>query len=121
MEDKSSIQLVSIGEDNNSWLAYTKDSSTIDVPSTNEGRAIKGIGSDGNKVDNISIVDTNKMGKFKDLKKVKACFFTPGARLTFTILKQVFTKVSIFYHFNPKYHIQIKTSILGYTIGRVSS
>lgn len=47
-------------------------------------------------------------------------FPTLGTRLAFGMkLRQVFIKVSIIHHFDPKYHIQIKIDILGYIIGRV--
>ena len=46
-------------------------------------------------------------------------FLTPKARLAFTQLRQVFVKVPILHHFNPKSHIWIETDVSGYTIGGV--
>lgn len=49
----------------------------------------------------------------------KTGFFSFKARLAFIQLKKVFTKISILYHFNLEYHIQIKTNISSYTIYKV--
>ena len=46
-------------------------------------------------------------------------YLTPKARLAFTQLKKAFTKVPVFWHFNPKCCIQIKTDAWGYAIGGV--
>ena len=46
---------------------------------------------------------------------------TPNAKVAFTQSKKVFTKALIFYHFDPKSHIWIKTGGFGNTIGRVLS
>lgn len=48
-------------------------------------------------------------------------FLTHGARLAFTKSKQIFTKVPIFYHYDPKCHISVKIDIFEYTIYRVLS
>ena len=48
-------------------------------------------------------------------------FLTPKARSTFNHLWLAFTKAPILQHFDPKYHIYIKTDVLGYTIGGVLS
>ena len=48
-------------------------------------------------------------------------FFTPGAKLAFTKLRQAFVKAPIFYHFDPKCHIWIETDASGYAIGGVLS
>lgn len=44
-----------------------------------------------------------------------------GTKLSFTKLRQVFVKTSIFYHFNPECHIQIETDALEYVIAGVIS
>ena len=48
-------------------------------------------------------------------------FFIFRTRLTFTKLRQTFIKALIFYHFDPKYHIQIEIYALGYVISGVFS
>ena len=48
-------------------------------------------------------------------------FLTPKARLAFTKLRQTFVKAPILYHFDPKCHIQIKTDLFEYTIGKILS
>lgn len=75
------------------------------MSSTNDGRAIKGVGGDGNKVDNVAIINTNKTAKFKNLIKVGAGFLTLRAKLTFIQLRQVFTKAPILHYFDSEYHI----------------
>ena len=49
-------------------------------------------------------------------KKAGQSFLTPKARSTFNRLWLAFTKASILHHFDPEYHIWIKTNALGYTI-----
>ena len=58
---------------------------------------------------------------FKSKKMVILNFFIPRAKLAFTELRQVFFKTPIFYHFDPKCHIQIETDISSYAISRVFS
>ena len=58
---------------------------------------------------------------FLSPKMVRSEFFTLGARLPFTELRQTFVKALIFYHFDPKRHIQVETDISGYAIGGVLS
>ena len=48
-------------------------------------------------------------------------FFTSGAKLAFTKLKQAFFKVRILYHFNWERPIRIKTNASDYSIGKVFS
>ena len=88
---------------------------------------------DGNKVkeDEVGKKDqktfkSKNLFKSKKLSKSKKIvrsldFFTPEARLVFTKLKQVFVKALIFYHFDSKRHIQIKTDVLNHAIGEVFS
>lgn len=64
---KSLPGLMSTSESSNTWLTPTKDDDTIDVSSINKVRVIKGVDGNGNKVDDISVVDANKTGKSKDL------------------------------------------------------
>ena len=79
---------------------------------------------DGNEVgDNKVRKRVQKLSKFKNLSKSKKIvgsdFFTLGARLAFTKLKQAFVKALILHHFYPERHIWIETEISGYAIGRV--
>ena len=46
-------------------------------------------------------------------------FPTPGTRKAFNKLRQVFTKDPILLHFDPEYHIWIKTNASGYVIGKI--
>ena len=46
-------------------------------------------------------------------------FFTSGAKLAFTRLKQAFVKALIFYHFDLEYYIRIELDTSGYAIGEV--
>ena len=48
-------------------------------------------------------------------------FLTPKARIAFNRLRLAFTKAPIFWCFDPKCHIWIKTDALGYAIGGVLS
>ena len=48
-------------------------------------------------------------------------FLIPKTRLAFTKLKQAFVETLIFYHFDPKCHIQIETNTSGYAIGEILS
>ena len=57
----------------------------------------------------------------KSKKTVGLDFFTLGAKLAFTKLKQAFLKTPILYHFDPEHHIQIETDVSDYAIGGVLS
>ena len=63
--------------------------------------------------------------KFKNLSKskktVRSDFFTPGAKLVFTELRQAFLKAPIHHHFDPEHHTRIETDVSGYAIGGVFS
>lgn len=96
---------MSIGKSSTTQLVFTKDDIAIDRQSTNEGKAIKGISSDSNEVDNVDVVDTNRTAKFKYLIKTGIGFLIPGDRLAFIKLRKVFIKALIFHYFDPKYHI----------------
>ena len=67
---------------------------------------------------------TMRLGKkFKNLSKskkmVKLDFFTFGAKLVFSKLRQAFVKASILHHFDLECHIWIETDASGYAIGEV--
>lgn len=80
-----SKRLESIGKDSNTYLVFTKDGITIDELPTSKDRAIKRFGDNKNNVDDIGIVDANKINtdKSKDLVKTGAGFLTLKARLAF--------------------------------------
>ncbi len=48
-------------------------------------------------------------------------FFTSKTRQTFTKLRQIFVKILIYNHFDPKRHMQIETDASGYTISSILS
>ena len=48
-------------------------------------------------------------------------YLIPDAKQAFIQLRQAFTKASILQHFDPKYHIRIKTDMLGYAISGLLS
>lgn len=96
---------MSINKGNIIQLASIKDGIDIGELSIYKGRAIEKVGGDSNEVDNIGIVDANKIIKSKDLVKVRVSFLTPEARLAFTKLRQVFIKVPILYYFDSECHI----------------
>ena len=86
---------------------------------------------DGNEVDGNE-VEGNKVGKkvqnlpksknlSKSKKMVEWDFYTLGAKLTFTKLRQAFFKTPILHHFDREHYIQIETDALGYAIGKVLS
>ena len=87
-----------------------------------DGSEIDDVEVDGNKVGNDEVEKKGqKTSKSKNLskskKRVGSDFFTFGARLAFTKLRQTFIKAPIFYHFDPKYHIRIETDASSYAIG----
>ena len=76
---------------------------------------------DGGKVEDDEV--EKKVQKCKNLFKFKKVigldFFTPGARLAFTELRQAFVKAPILHHFDPERHIWIEMDVSSYVIGRV--
>ena len=56
-----------------------------------------------------------------DAKNIRPSFLTPQARSAFNCLRLTFIKALILRHFDPKYHIWIKTHELGYAIGSMLS
>ena len=92
----------------------------------NEGNAINEVGSSISKVGKAkskNITISNFLAKFKLLieSSFGSGFLTSKARLTFAKLKQTFIKTQIFYYFDPKYYIHIKTNTFGYIMSRVFS
>ena len=80
----------------------------------------------GGKIrDNVVGKKVQKSSKSKNLSKFKKTigsdFFTPGAKLKFPELRQIFVKIPILYHFDLECHIWIKTDVLSYAIGKVLS
>ena len=62
---------------------------------------------------------SKKLSKFK--KTIRLDFLTPGVRLVFIELRQVFLKALILHHFNSEHYIQIETDASGYAMSRVFS
>ena len=81
----------------------------------------------GNEIDGGEIEDdkvrkkVQKRSKSKNLSKSTLDFFTPGAKLAFTKLRQAFFKAPILHHFDPERHIRIETDTSSYAIGGVLS
>lgn len=84
---KSSTGLLSTGAGNSTYLISTKNSIVIDWLIIIEGRAIKEVSVDGNEIDEIGIVDPNRIAKSKDLITTKVSFLISKARLPFLVLK----------------------------------
>ena len=57
----------------------------------------------------------------KSKKTVRSDFFTSGAKLVFTKLRQAFFMAPIFYHFDPERYIRIEMDISGFAIGEILS
>ena len=66
-----------------------------------------------------NLFKSKKLSKSK--KMVESDFFTPGARLAFTKLRQIFIKVLILHYFDSERHIQFKINLSGYIIGGIFS
>ena len=64
---------------------------------------------------------TSKSKKLSKSKMVGSDFFTPGAKLAFTKLRQVFLKAPILHQFDLERHIRIEMDVSGYAIGEVLS
>lgn len=62
MEDDFLMGLMSIKESSTTQLAFIINGIAINRSSTYESRAIKGVDNNGNKGDDISIVDNNRTG-----------------------------------------------------------
>ena len=79
---------------------------------------------DGDKVDDEVRTKVQKSLKSKNLsksKKTELGFLTPGARKTFTKLRQAFIKAPILYHFDSERLIWVETNASGYAIDGVLS
>lgn len=119
--------MIIISENSTTQLIFIKDDNDINATSTSEDKAMEGVDSGGSEFNKVSIIDINntkifRSAKFQDLvqsKEFKARFITPGARLAFIKLRQVFIKVPTLYHFDLKFHIQTKTDLSDYAIDKV--
>ena len=93
-------------------------------------------GIDGSEMNDVEVdggeVEVDEVGKkarktsksknlSKSQKTVGSDFFTPGAKLAFTELRQAFFKAPILHHFDPDLDIRIETDALGYAISGVLS
>ena len=77
---------------------------------------------DGGQVEDDEVgKKVQKRSKSKNLSKSTLDFFTPGAKLAFTKLRQAFFKAPILNHFDPEQHIRIEKDASGYAIGGVLS
>ena len=63
----------------------------------------------------------SKSKKSSKSETVGSDFFTPGAKLAFTKLRQAFLKAPILHHFDLERYIQIETDVSGYAIVGVLS
>ena len=114
---------VSISSDSRVGHKLDRDSyngSEVDSGEVDSGKV------DGGEVENNKVKKkVQKMSKSKNLSKskkmVRSDFFTLGARLAFTKLRQAFIKAPILYHFDPEHHIQVETDALSYAISGVPS
>lgn len=70
---------------------------------------------------NIKKLVKFKKPKAKANRAFKSNFVIIKTRLVFIKLKQIFTKILIFYYFDLKYPIQIKNNIFGYAINKLFS
>lgn len=116
IDESSNIQLITTSKNNISNLTFIT-----------KVEAIERVGDSCNEIDNIDIIDINstrsvkiyKLTKSKILiwlKRTRTRFFTFGARLIFTKLRQAFIKVLIVYYFDLEYYIQIQTNVSSYII-----
>ena len=69
---------------------------------------------------------SKKLSKNRNLPKSnnknnESSFSIPEARVVFNCLRLAFTKAPIFWHFDLKCHIWIKTNALGYAISEMLS
>ena len=77
---------------------------------------------DGGKVRKKVQKTSNSKNLFKSKKMVGSSnFFTLGAKLAFTKLRQTFFKALILYYFNPECHIWIEINTSYYVIDGVFS
>ena len=112
-ESKTQLGESRVGVDSSRRAGHNKSGSRID-----NGEV------DGGEIrDNEVGKKVQKLSKCKNLSKSQKAvgldFLTPGARLAFTKLKQMFVKALILHHFNLERHIRIETDASGYAIGGV--
>lgn len=117
-------------------LFSTSDFDIVNLSSAEIARS-GGVGGVNKKVKNLSKAkNTKKLTKSnnnnilakskKSIKSIanqasRADFLIPKAKVMFTYLRQVFTKVLILNYFNPKCHIQNEIDASGYAIDRIFS
>ena len=70
------------------------------------------------KSKNDKLLKSRNLSNF-DAIKAGPSFLTLNAKTTLNHSWLAFIKIPIFYHFDPKYYIQIETDIIGYAIGEV--
>ena len=101
------------------------------------GAGLGGSEIDGSEKDDVEVdsgeVEIDEVGKkvqklsksknsSKSKKTIRSSdFFTPGAKLAFTELRQAFLKTPILHYFDLEHHIRIETDASDYTIGGVLS
>ena len=106
------------------WVNGSKagrDGSKLDGSEFNggevDGGEVDGSEVEGNKLE----MKVQNLSQSKNLSKSKKMvgldFFTLGAKLAFTKLREVLLKSPILPHFDPERHIRIETNALGYAIG----
>lgn len=81
---------------------------------------------ESSKVSILIVIEANKNKIVGDSNHLKLSirtkkFLTLKAKVAFTKLWQTFIKTLIFWHFDLKCYIQIKTNISGYDIGKILS
>ena len=54
-----------------------------------------------------------------DITEARPKVLTPDAKITFNYLRLAFIEASIFWYFDLKYYIRMKTDALGYAISRI--
>ena len=75
-----------------------------------------------NIIDGIGNCEDKMVDKLPFKKSNRAIdYLTIKTRLAFMQLRKAFIKALIFWYFDMKYHIQIKTNMSGYAIGGVLS
>ena len=106
--------IVGVGGDSRIRCDRSKlDRSKLDGSEIDDGKI------DGGEIDDEIGKKSQKLSKSK--KTLGSNFFTPGAKLAFTELRQAFVKVLILHHFDLECHIWVKTDTSSYAIGKVFS
>lgn len=68
--------MVSTSKGSTTQLISIKDDIAINRSFINKDRVIKGVGDNGDKVNNVDIVNSNRITKSKDLRKAGVGFLT---------------------------------------------